>query len=137
MSTSKVLGTWHYTLANSNLHQPLISFLYMIPRVNNIEKMYKRDAKFEIRLTRNLITKTKYYLNLTISKKYSFIICDIRMKYCGFGCQNSCGYPRMRIRMRSSDTPLLFSVCGQISSYTCQIYLSLPHLFMAFSNWQA
>ena len=27
------------------------------------------------------------------------------MKYCGFGCQNSCGYPRMRIR--SSDTPLV------------------------------
>ena len=23
--------TTHYTLANSNLHQPLISFLYMIP----------------------------------------------------------------------------------------------------------
>ena len=37
---------------------------------------------------------------------------DIRMKYCGCGwgcgCQNSCGYPRMRIRMRSSDTPLIF-----------------------------
>ena len=32
----------------------------------------------------------------------------IRMKYCGFGCQNSCGYPR-RIRMRSSDTPLPFT----------------------------
>ena len=31
---------------------------------------------------------------------------DIRMKYCGFGCQNSCGYPRVRIR--SSDTPLVF-----------------------------
>ena len=35
---------------------------------------------------------------------------DIRMKYCGCGwgcgCPNSCGYPRMRIRMRSSDTPL-------------------------------
>ena len=34
---------------------------------------------------------------------------DIRMKYCGCGwgcgCQNSCGYPRMRIR--SSDTPLV------------------------------
>ena len=33
------------------------------------------------------------------------------MKYCGCGygcgCQNSCGYPRMRIRMRSSDTPLV------------------------------
>ena len=27
------------------------------------------------------------------------------MKYCGFGCQKSCGYPRMRIR--SSDTPLV------------------------------
>ena len=34
---------------------------------------------------------------------------DIRMKYCGWGCgcQNSCGYPR--IRMRSSDTPLISS----------------------------
>ena len=30
------------------------------------------------------------------------------MKYCGFGCQNSCGYPR--IRMRSSDTPLLINI---------------------------
>ena len=28
----------------------------MILRVNNIEKMYKRDAKYEITLTRNLIT---------------------------------------------------------------------------------
>ena len=46
----------HNTLANSNLHQPLISFLYIIPCVNNIEKMYKRDAKYEITLTRNLIT---------------------------------------------------------------------------------
>ena len=33
---------------------------------------------------------------------------DIRIKYCGFGCQNSCGYPR--IRMRSSDTPLLINI---------------------------
>ena len=51
-------NTTHYTLANSNLHQPLINFLYMIPscRLNNIEKMYKRDAKYEITLTRNLIT---------------------------------------------------------------------------------
>ena len=35
------------------------------------------------------------------------------MKYCGCGygcgCQNSCGYPRMRIRMRSSDTPLMIN----------------------------
>ena len=77
--------------------------------------MYKRDAKYEITLTLNLITKPKYYykylINLTISEDYSFIICDIRMKHCGFGCgrgcQNSCGYPRMRIRTRSSDTPLL------------------------------
>ena len=35
----------HNTLANSNLHQPLISFLC----VNNIEKMYKH-AKYEISL---------------------------------------------------------------------------------------
>ena len=47
-------NTTQCTLANSNLHQPLISFLYMIPRlrVNNIEKMYKRDPKYEITLTR-------------------------------------------------------------------------------------
>ena len=29
-TTTQWLGK-HYTLANSNLHQPLISFLYMIP----------------------------------------------------------------------------------------------------------
>ena len=31
----------HYTLANSNLHQPLISFLYMIPSC----KQYWKDVK--------------------------------------------------------------------------------------------
>ena len=57
---------YKYTLANFNLHQPLISFLYMIPSLNNIEKIYKRDAKYEITLTRNLITKTKYYYKYLI-----------------------------------------------------------------------
>ena len=46
-------NTTHNTLDNSNLHQPLISWFL---RVNNIEKMYKRDAKYEITLTWNLIT---------------------------------------------------------------------------------
>ena len=104
----------HYTLANSNLHQPfeLVSFTWFL-RVNNIEKMYKRDAKYEITLTRNLITSSYYYkyiFNLTIKKIFFYYLRyphDIRMKYCGCGCQNSCGYPRMRIRMRSSDTPLI------------------------------
>ena len=46
--------------------------------------MYKRDAKYEITLTGNLITKAKYYYKYLIklyqiSKDYSFIICDIRM----------------------------------------------------------
>ena len=54
-------NTTHNTLANSNLHQPLISFLYMIPSCKQFEKMFKRDAKYEITWTRNLITKTKYY----------------------------------------------------------------------------
>ena len=30
-------------------------------QISQIEKMYKRDAEYEITLTRNLITKTKYY----------------------------------------------------------------------------
>ena len=62
-------NTTQYALANSNLHQPLISFLYMIPvkeMLNNVEKMYKRDAKYEIILTRNLITETKYYYEYLI-----------------------------------------------------------------------
>ena len=33
---------------------------------------------------------------------------DIRMKYCG--CQNSCGYPRMR----GSDTPLVFIIGKEV-----------------------
>ena len=49
------------TLANFNLHQPLISFLYMIPSCEQYSKDYKRDAKYEITLTLNLITKTIYY----------------------------------------------------------------------------
>ena len=52
-------NTTQYTLANSNLHQPLISFLYMIPSC-------KRDAKYEITFTRNLITKPKYYYKYLI-----------------------------------------------------------------------
>ena len=52
---------------------------------------------------------------------------DIRMKYCGCGygcgCQNSCGYPRMRIRMRSSDTPLIY------------IYLMYCIFYLFEGNW--
>ena len=60
---------------------------------------------------------------------------DIRMKYCGFGCQDSCGYPRIRIRMRSSDTPLVYynswSYCIKqvISRNFCTTALHInPHL---------
>ena len=51
-TTTQWLG--NHTLVNSNLHQPLISFLYMIPSCtwNHIEKMYKRDAKYEVTSTR-------------------------------------------------------------------------------------
>ena len=56
----------HYTLANSNLHQPLIIFLYMIPSCKQYWKMYKPDAKYEITLMRNLITKSKYYYKYLI-----------------------------------------------------------------------
>ena len=49
------------------------------------------------------------------------------MKYCecgyGCGCQNSCGYPRMRIRMRSSDTPLVNITCEKL-----KVYIKLPFL---------
>ena len=49
-------NTTQYTLANSNLHEPLISFLYMIPSCKQYWKDVQRDAKYEITLTRNLIT---------------------------------------------------------------------------------
>ena len=49
------------------------------------------------------------------------------MKYCGFGCgcQNSRGYPRMRIRMRSSDTPLVsITYVGLILTKPGRFFLS-------------
>ena len=53
------------------------------------------------------------------------------MKYCGCGwgcgCQNSCGYPRMRIRMRSSDTPLLITHSShRILSATSSLLALVP-----------
>ena len=59
----------HYTLlANSNFASTLNKFsLYMIPSCETILKMmYKRDAEYEIILTRNLIAKTKYYYKYLI-----------------------------------------------------------------------
>ena len=58
---------------------------------------------------------------------------DIRMKYCGFGCgcQNSCGY----LRMRSSDT-LLISTSVQIHKCT-KISEFRKHTFMTFIFFRA
>ena len=72
--------------------------------------MYKRDAKYEITLTLNLINSIIINIQFNYIERLFFYYLryphDIRMKYCGYGwgCQNSCRYPR--IRMRSSDTPL-------------------------------
>ena len=55
------------------------------------------------------------------------------MKYCGCGygcgCQNSCGYPRMRIRMRSSDTPLVVCHRRQLKLYAVCRNSKLDQIF--------
>ena len=87
-------------------------------------KQYWRDVQTWCRvwnhIDTNLITKQSIIINILFNyiKRLFFYYLryphDIRMKYCGFGCgrgcQNSCGYLRMRIRMRSSDTPLIIII---------------------------
>ena len=52
------------------------------------------------------------------------------MKYCGcgYGCQNSCGYPR--IRMRSSDTPLIKTSITTQQNELKPDYVGLPAIEM-------
>ena len=91
--------------------------------------MHKRDAKYEITLTWNLITSIIINIDFNYIKRLFFYYLryphDIRMKYCGCGygcgCQNSCGYPPMRIRMRSSDTPLINILQNDIQELKSEI----------------
>ena len=48
--------TPHYTLANSNLHQPLISFLYMIPSC----KQYWKDVQTWCKVWNHIDTEYGY-----------------------------------------------------------------------------
>ena len=65
---------------------------------------------------------------------------DIRMKYYGFGCgcQNSCGYPRMRIRMRSSDTPLVLNILAYSRPFKfltdCFHFISMSLIMVSLSH---
>ena len=58
--------TTQYTIANSNLHQPLISFLYMILSCKQYWKDVQTWCKVWNHIDTNLITKTKYYYKYLI-----------------------------------------------------------------------
>ena len=69
----------------------------------------------------------KYYVKTPVYLKINIFLYphDIRSKYCGCGCQNSSEYPRMQMRMRSSDTPLILNMTKNNKAYFEQSVVQL------------
>ena len=120
-----------YTLANSNLHQPLISCLYIIPSC----KQYWKDVQKVMQSMKSnwrgiWLLKPSIIINIWFNyiKRLFFYylryLHDIRMQFCGFGCgcQNPCGYSRIPELLTFRNLhPNLTIVLIEVINY-CQLF---------------